>query len=272
MWEPVGPLPASVYWRRRWIAIASLSVVLVAIVWSLAAAFSGPAGESTAVRTAGHVRSSAPQQASPSPAVSPSPGAAQPAAPRNPPLPAPQAPVPFAEVPGLTGLPPSPEAPTTTSEQLLPDETPRGSTPPPTPVQVPPTGPVPCTNAMLGVTAEVDRPQHRVGERPVLRLVVTNIGDQPCIRDLDPARQEVVVWSADLTQRLWSSNDCSAAARTDLRTLVPGRPLVFSVRWAGRTSQPGCPEPRTDVPSGSYHVMTRVDDVISAPTPFSRLA
>jgi hypothetical protein len=100
--------------------------------------------------------------------------------------------------------------------------------------------------------------------------VVANTSDQPCVRDLDAARQEIVVWSGDGTQRLWSSNDCSNASSVDLRTLVPGQPVVFSVRWAGRTSTPGCAEPRTVVPAGAYRVMTRVDDVISPPTPFLR--
>jgi hypothetical protein len=52
---------------------------------------------------------------------------------------------------------------------------------------------------------------------------------------------------------------------------VPGQPVVYSVRWSGRTSAPGCPADRTVVLAGSYQVMTRVDDVISAPTPFRRL-
>jgi hypothetical protein len=123
---------------------------------------------------------------------------------------------------------------------------------------------------MLGVAAEADRPQHRVGERLQLRLVVTNTGDQPCVRDLDPARAEIVVWSGDGGQRLWSSNDCSNASGPDMRTLAPGQPVAFSVEWTGRTSAPGCADPRTVVPHGAYRVMTRVDDVISAPTPFLR--
>jgi hypothetical protein len=123
---------------------------------------------------------------------------------------------------------------------------------------------------MLGVTAEIDRPEHRVAERPLLRLVVTNISDQPCVRDLDPIRLEIVVWSADGAERLWSSNDCSNAAGMDLHTLVPGQPVASSVRWAGRTSAAGCPEERSTVPAGQYRVMSRVDDVISAPSPFLR--
>jgi len=40
------------------------------------------------------------------------------------------------------------------------------------------------------------------------------------------------------------------------------------VTWAGRTSTPGCAAARTVVPAGSYRVMSRIDDDISAPTPF----
>ncbi|MFD1535062.1 hypothetical protein [Pseudonocardia aurantiaca] len=284
MWEPVGPLPASVYWRRRWVAIASTATVLVMLVWSVAGAFARSGDESSSVRPASHAALSAPQQASSPPAAaSPTPSQPGVTEPGPPPLqpvfellappgvPIPPQVAPSTALAASPEVPPISEAPDATAEQLLPDESPRPSAPAPTPAQVPSTGPVPCTNPMLGVAAEVERPEHRVGERALLRLVVTNISDQPCVRDLDAARQEVVVWSADLVQRLWSSNDCSTAAGPALRTLVPGQPVVYSVRWAGRTSAPGCPVDRTVVPAGSYQVMTRVDDVVSAPTPFQRL-
>ena len=154
-----------------------------------------------------------------------------------------------------------------TSEQLQPDLTPRPA-PVATPVAVPPTGPVPCTNAMTGVTAEIDQPTHKVGDHPVLRLVVTNTSPQPCVRELDASRQEIVVWSGDGKLRLWSSNDCGNAGSPDLRTLIPGQPVAFAVTWAGRTSTPGCAAARTVVPAGNYRVMSRIDDDISAPTPF----
>ncbi len=133
---------------------------------------------------------------------------------------------------------------------------------------MPPTGPVNCTNRMIRVTAEIDSPDHRVGDRPVLRLVITNISPQPCVRDLDPARQEIVVWSGDRKRRLWSSNDCGNPGGADLRTLVPQQPVVSAVTWAGRTTAPGCAQPRLPLPAGAYRVMTRLDDIISAPTPF----
>jgi hypothetical protein len=233
----MGPLPAAVYWRRRWVAMASAVLVIVLLAWGIAAfATTGAPDDATTALPAGRVAVSAPQQVSPSPA-----------------------------------LPPGTEGPTTaTGERLVPDETPRTASPVRSPAPVPPTGPLPCTNDMLAVTAEVDRPEHRVGERLLLRLVITNTSEQPCVRDLDPRRQEIVVWSRDGSRRLWSSNDCSTAKGVDLRTLVPGRPVASAVRWAGRTSVPGCPQNRETVPAGEYRLMTRVDDAISPPTQFTR--
>jgi hypothetical protein len=123
---------------------------------------------------------------------------------------------------------------------------------------------------MLSVAAELEHPVHEVGSHPVLRLVLTNISGQPCVRDLDSARQEVVVWSADGRDRLWSSNDCVNTSTIDLRTLVPGRPVAFAVTWGERTTTPGCRQPRTPVPAGTYRLMVRLDDLISPPTPFIR--
>lgn len=239
MWEPVGPLPAAVYWRRRCLAAASVVLVVLVLVWASASAFA-PAPRPVATPAAAT-------------ASQPTPGSA--AAAPAPVLPTLEQPV----VPPLTS-----------SEVVVPDETPREPVPVPPSVAPPPTGPVPCTDGVLGVSAEVDPPEHRVGERPVLRLVVVNLGAEPCVRDLDGARQEIVVWSGDGALRLWSSNDCVNPATVDLRTLVPGRPVAFAVRWAGRTSEPGCARARTGVPAGTYRVMTRLDDVVSPPVPMLR--
>ncbi|TQM35644.1 hypothetical protein FB388_7083 [Pseudonocardia cypriaca] len=258
----MGPLPAAVYWRRRWVAVGSMVAVIVAMTWGIAALTSTPDEPETARRTTSRAAVSAPQETSPPPAAPPYaallpatlPSAAQPTG-------APQ--------PGAAGsVPPTASIP----EPLVVDDAPPTTAPPPTTTPPPttPARPVPCTNDMIAVGAEVVGPERRVGERMVLRLVVTNSSTQPCVRDLDPVRQEIVVWSADGSQRLWSSNDCSSAKGADPRTLAPGQPLTFTVRWAGRTSAPGCPQRRDTVPAGEYRLLTRVDDVISPPTQFVR--
>ncbi|MFC4946791.1 hypothetical protein [Pseudonocardia sp. GCM10023141] len=311
MWEPVGPLPASVYWRRRWVAAASTVLVIALAVLCVSAltAPKVPAGDGVTALAANRAALSAPQQVSPSPAapepvegtvVQPqalsqvlsdalsSPGTAGPgpivtpssrgatapdatasATPTATPAPPPTPPAgPTTTPPAATTTPPAtPPATPAAVPEGRPDENARpaaAASPPP-----PSTGPVACTNPMIAASAEVDQPEHRLGDRVVLRLVIRNISGQPCFRDLDGQRQEVVVWSNDLATRLWSSNDCANPSNPDLRTLVPGQPVVFSVTWAGGTTTPGCVAPRKAVPAGPYRVMTRLDDVISAPVPLT---
>ena len=69
-----------------------------------------------------------------------------------------------------------------------------------------------------------------------------------------------MVWGPE-GARLWSSNDCSTARGVDLRTLVPGQPVVFAVTWAGRTSFPGCTGVRNDrqIPTSVVKTGTTVD-------------
>lgn len=197
VWEPIGPLPASVYWRRR--ALAAVTVAgAVVLVGSLVTGAAPP--------------DAAPVAAAPSRPVA----------------------VPLPTVPTVDGVPV-------------------------------------CSDDMIEVASEIDRVEHRVGQQPLLRLVVTNVGAQPCVRDLDPARQEIVVRSADGQLRLWSSNDCGNPSTADPRTLQPNQPLGFRVPWTGRTTTPGCAEDRTEIPPGSYLVTSRVDAVNSEPTPFRRL-
>lgn len=257
MWEPVGPLPASVYWRRRWLAVASSVAVLALVAWS-AAAIAAPrdpaAADDASTRAASRAAVAADQA---SPEISPTPTGAGPQDVVGPLRSDVTAPAPELLAPAPTPAAPAEQAPTG----------------PPPPAEAAPGGqPQPCADPVLAVAAEVERPEHRIGETAVLRLVVTNVGDRPCLRDLDPARQEVVVWSGDGAVRLWSSNDCATASSADVRTLEPGLAVEFTVRWGGATSAPGCSGPREQVPVGAYRVLTRVDEVISAPTPFLRSA
>lgn len=253
MWEPVGPLPAVVYWRRRAAAALSAVAVLGLLAW-LVVSVVAPAEEFT-TRAASRAAVSAPQPTTPPPASAPT-----------------SASTPGAGTPSPAGSPPGDAAPAATAERLQPDDSPRSALPAPPPIPVPATGPVPCSDDMIGVAAEIDPAEHRIGQRPTLRLVVTNTSDQPCVRDLDSERQEIVVWSGDGKDRLWSSNDCAGGATADLRTLVPGQPVAFAVAWAGRTSVPGCTGARTVVPAGRYRLLSRVDGVISPPTEFQRLS
>lgn len=132
---------------------------------------------------------------------------------------------------------------------------------------VPAGAPKVCPDSVVRVTARTGAARYRVGERPVLRLVVVNAGAVPCVRDVDRRLRELVIVSGDGRRRLWSSNDCYPARGAERRVLVPGRPVEFELRWAGRTSEPGCPVERRTVPAGTYSVIGKLGRLAGAPVP-----
>ena len=265
----MGPLPAAVYWRRRWVALASVVTVagLLTVAVGGGTPTDGPAAAPAAVRS---TVARPPTAATDGPVVAAGTGNAGPtaqasaaAAPLDAGLTGPTSSGSTApggrlstRQPGsgaTTAVPPSrgpvtaasgpytAASSTAASERIRPDDTPRPTVAAQPPVPVPRTGPVPCTNDMLTAGAEVDPAVHKVGSHPVLRLVITNVSGQPCVRDLDAARQEIVVWSGDGATRLWSSNDCINNPTVDLRTLVPGRPVAFALTWGSAPRRRGVP-------------------------------
>ncbi|PVZ13032.1 DUF4232 domain-containing protein [Actinomycetospora cinnamomea] len=302
MWEPVGPLAPSVYWRRRCVALGLALAVLGGLVWGLAGG-SGGIGEPEPATVEARARAAAMTDASPADGPGPVEAALPPAspapllAPGDAPAPAPTpAPTPGAALfapPGGEGfqgfLPPGVPTgssgpllatPTTTAPETIPTEAPPStplSTPPPS-TPLPATSeisestgapaPGPCADDDLRVTARTDAQSYPAGRKPVLSLVVTNTGDAPCVRDLDAARQAVAVVRRP-GDGLWGSNDCSPGDTDDVRTLRPGEDAVFSVRWSGRTSTPGCAGERTTVPPGTYQLLARLDGIMSEPVSFT---
>jgi len=125
---------------------------------------------------------------------------------------------------------------------------------------------------VIGLSAQVGKPEYRVGEETEFRLVVANTGPVPCFRDLDSALQEVLLFGAGGQDRLWSSNDCYTRGSDTVRTLAPGEQVVFSVVWGGRTSAPGCPVERETVPAGDYQLVVRLGALTSPPAPFRLLS
>ncbi|WP_083753473.1 hypothetical protein [Actinosynnema sp. ALI-1.44] len=121
----------------------------------------------------------------------------------------------------------------------------------------------------MQVTVELGAPQYRVGQRPVLRLVIANAGAVPCTRDISRALREVLVTSVDGVNRLWSSKDCYGSSQPDLRIMQAGERQQFEVKWAGRTSAPGCPAKRTTVQAGTYSVIGKLGPLTSPAVPLA---
>ncbi|WP_153504040.1 MucR family transcriptional regulator [Cumulibacter manganitolerans] len=132
----------------------------------------------------------------------------------------------------------------------------------------PPAAPAACQDAQLQVVASATNNVFAVGDKPKLSLSVVNAGGEPCVRDLDAATQEILIFDADGTRR-WSSNDCYPGTSVDTRVLAPGEKVEFSLLWSGKVSEPGCAGPRPLLGAGDYWLEAHQGAVVSGRTPFS---
>jgi hypothetical protein len=119
------------------------------------------------------------------------------------------------------------------------------------------------------VRVTADEPNYKVGTEPEFTIVITNIGTSPCERDLGAGLQQVLVYSLDGNERLWSNTDCFPESTADMRSLSPGDQAAYSVKWSATTSEPGCQAPREPVGPGAYTVVGQLGGLRSVPEPFN---
>ena len=238
MLHPVGPLPASVYWRRRAVAFAAVVGVLL-LFWAIL-----PGGGGGGSDRAAAVGSPSPTAAATGPTVDAS-----------------------ADPSGLTASPASDDPGRAADDggratgATTPAPTTRQPAPNPTPA------PKPCTDGQLRLTVSPAQPAYLVGQAPVLRLQVRNVATLACTRDLGAALQEVLLYHG--STRLWSSNDCYPEGERDLELMRPGVLHTFSVIWSGLGSRPKCAGARTRVGAGSYALVARLGPLVSPRAPLA---
>lgn len=243
--EPFGPLPRGVYLRRRVAAMVGAALGVVALTWVIGGLLGPEDGDPVRGMAArAPVTSSPPATPEAAPGSSTSPAATGPA--------------------GQAGSASATAVTTTTATATT---TATGSATTTTP---PPDPGLPCPDAAIAVAAETGAPSYPVGRRPLLRLVVTNVGPVPCTRDVGRKVRDLTITTRDGATRVWSSNDCHFGVRAARpQILQPGERLEFGVNWAGRTSTPGCPAQRAKAPPGEYAVVATLGGLAGPPAPLT---
>jgi hypothetical protein len=226
--EPVGPLGAGTYWRRRLVLVAVLLVVL----WLM-------------TRLGGDDRSASAADESP---------VAQPGAGTLRPTPSPS-PAGSDPPPGDSASGPQP-APTGTVSRTPPAPAPAGGSP---------QAPRPCSDADLALALTANATRYGPDAKPVLRLAVSTTGAQPCTRDLGPAALGVVIVSGQ--DRIWGRQDCSSAP-ADVRVVTPGTPVTVEITWDRVRSVPGCASAGAATRPGYYVATPVAGKQTGEPTSF----
>jgi hypothetical protein len=95
-----------------------------------------------------------------------------------------------------------------------------------------------CSDADTSIRVEVDRETTAVGEGVHVNMVVKNISDKTCKRDVGSGANEVTVISGPAL--IWSTDHCNPNTDKDLVELAPGQEWNVKVVWIGKQTATGC--------------------------------
>ncbi|MFJ8636153.1 hypothetical protein [Streptomyces sp. NPDC093568] len=100
-----------------------------------------------------------------------------------------------------------------------------------------------CVSGQMKLTVRSRHNAYEPGETPALLLTATNSSTYDCKVDLGPKNAVVTVTQAGSEESLWSSADCPANP-AGLRFRVPaGDSITYTVKWDRKPSAPQCATP-----------------------------
>jgi len=129
-----------------------------------------------------------------------------------------------------------------------------------------PVDPRACTDAELKVTAKPVATTVNRGTSLLIYLLIKNVSDRTCTRDIGPDLQELRVVQG--AERIWSSDDCDPPRGSNVHTFQQGLEVSFNVEWNGKMST-SCSTTVKRTPTGpapdpgKYQVVGRVGTKLS---------
>lgn len=254
--NPIGPLPSSIYWRRRAVAASLVALIAVLIVWAVGTA--GDGGDDDGKGAGG---------TSPAPSITPGPDLSGPA---------------ISEQPGGrdesgagnggngSGGPGGSSGPGDASGGGSGGSA-TGATGGSADGGTGGTGgaagggsagrPVPagstlpnCAPGALELTLRSTKVAYAPGEKPSFRLVVSNSSATTCKADFGPKAAVFTVTDAE-DESVWSTKDCPTPAGSRLLRVPANSTITHTVEWDRRRSAPNCATPPAGaVGPGTYLV------------------
>ncbi|MEV5972862.1 hypothetical protein [Streptomyces sp. NPDC051921] len=263
--NPVGPLPSSIYWRRRAVALCLIGVLALLAVWAVTSGGDG----------GGKKPNDAANGSSPAPSITPGPSGTGPA---------------ISQQPG--GRDESGAGGDTEggdSAGAGDGGTDAGATAGASgggkngdtdgaggdggagtgaAQQVPANSPLPnCAPGTLQLTFRSSKVAYEPGEKPHFQLVVKNASAADCKADLGP--KSAVLTVRDTKGVLWSSKDCPRVAAPLFLKVPAGATITHTVEWDRRRSVAQCATaPAGEVGPGNYLVEAAVPGLTVSPVAF----
>ncbi|TJZ42730.1 hypothetical protein FCH28_33030 [Streptomyces piniterrae] len=253
--NPIGPLPSSIYWRRRAVALAIVALLALLVVWALnLGGNSGKTGnEGKGAEGSGPAESITPGPSGTGPAITQKPGGR--------------------DSSGGSGESGSDSGGGSGSSgggsgSGGSDGSGAGGSGGGAPIGegsgggvVPAGSPLPnCASGAGKLTLRSVEDSYRPGEKPKFELTVKNTAGSACKVDL--GRKAAVLTITDDTaddDRVWASNDCPSGTGSALLQVPAKGSVKRTIEWDRRASAPQCATPSAAaVPAGKYRIEAEV--------------
>ncbi|MEU9356131.1 hypothetical protein AB0D65_35295 [Streptomyces griseoloalbus] len=274
--NPVGPLPSTIYWRRRAVLLSVLALLALLITWVVVSGGGGGNGGENGANGKNPAPSITPGPSSSGPAISqapggrdesegggsggsggsdgPSSGAGDDGANGDP------ADTGGADGPGGAGGSAGGGSAGGTSAGVgAGDALPAGSG-----------SALPnCTADAVKFSLRSARNTYEPGQTPTFLLTARNISGSDCKVDLGPAGAVLTITQADSDDAYWASNDCPKGARSLMFRVPAGDSITYTAKWDRKPSAPKCATPEAgSAGAGTYLVEVKAPGFAKVQTSF----
>ncbi|MGC5345872.1 hypothetical protein [Streptomyces sp. DT171] len=250
--NPVGPLPSTIYWRRRAVAASLIALLAALALWAVISG--GGNGKKTGASPGGSSptpSSITPGPSGSGPAISAQPGGRDESGGSG-------------DSGNGSGNGGTGTGPGGGSDGANGDTAPgggggadgAGNAGTGAGRQVPADSPIPtCVPAALQLTLRT-KVSYSPDQKPTFQLIAQNVSKSTCKADFGPRNAVLTVTEAGGADKLvWSSKDCPRAAGGVLLSIPAGETAVHIVEWDRTRSSPQCATPPTGTAGpGTYLV------------------
>ncbi|GGY44550.1 hypothetical protein [Streptomyces omiyaensis] len=275
--NPVGPLPSTIYWRRRAVALCLIALLALLALWVLASGDGGGKKANDAANGSAPAPSITPGPAGTGPAISQQPGGRDESGDSG-----------DAGESGTGDGPGSGSGSDAGSGAGTDAGTGDGSGPAGSGAggkngdtdgagdggagrRVPAGSPLPnCPLASLELALSSAKLTYEPGEKPRFHLAVKNTSDTDCKADLGPRTAVLKIIGTPQSDRLWASDDCPRPGDPVLLKVPARTTITHTVEWDLRRSAPRCATaPAGEAAPGNYLVEATVAGSRPVAAPFA---
>ncbi|MFF8409978.1 hypothetical protein [Streptomyces omiyaensis] len=277
--NPVGPLPSTIYWRRRAVALCLIALLALLALWVLASGDGGGKKANDAANGSAPAPSITPGPAGTGPAISQQPGGRDESGDSG--------------DAGESGTGDGPGSGSGSGSDAgsgagTDAGTGDGSGPAGSGAggkngdtdgagdggagrRVPAGSPLPnCPLASLELALSSAKLTYEPGEKPRFHLAVKNTSDTDCKADLGPRTAVLKIIGTPQSDRLWASDDCPRPGDPVLLKVPARTTITHTVEWDLRRSAPRCATaPAGEATPGNYLVEATVAGSRPVAAPFA---